>query len=231
MKKMGKRFISILFVLILLLTSVMTTNVVRAEEEGDDDFLTWEVVENDPERAGSKLEKAEAKTEPKETLKGDVRVSIVLDGKATIDAGFGRKSLSTSAALSYRNSLRRTQNDIASRISTKVLGGEKLDVVWNLTLAANIISAVVPAEKIDEIKAMKGVKDVVVEQRYEPEEDAAADEPEMSVATAMTGAQFAWAAGLTGAGSKVAIVDTGLDLDHQSLIRMHLNMQSKSWKI
>ena len=49
------------------------------------------------------------------------------------------------------------QDDIASTISKEVLNGNKLDIVWNLTLAANIISANVPSKSIDEIKPIKDI--------------------------------------------------------------------------
>ena len=52
----------------------------------------------------------------------------------------------------------------------KAIGG-KLDVKWNLTLAANIISANVLYGQIDTIKGIDGVKDVFLENRYEPQED------------------------------------------------------------
>ena len=219
MKKMGKRFTSILLVLILLFSSVFTANVVRAEEEeGDDTLLTWEVVENDPELVSGFLNKTENKDEPEETLRGNVRVSIVLDGRSTMDSGYSKDEIALDPdAVSYRDSLKKTQDDMAAVISRDVLNGEALDVVWNLTLAANIISANVPAEKIDEIKALDGVKDVVLETQYYPQEDEILpDDPNMSVATDMTSTNEAWAAGYTGAGSKIAIVDTGLDIDHQS---------------
>ncbi|MFR8332519.1 MAG: hypothetical protein ACLU9S_09275 [Oscillospiraceae bacterium] len=45
---------------------------------------------------------------------------------------------------------------------------EPLDVVWNLTLAANIISANISYGQIQTIQNLPGVKDVVVETRYEP---------------------------------------------------------------
>ncbi len=218
MKKFGKRFTSLLLVLLLLVTSAIGTNTVFAEgEEEDASLLSWEVVENDAERAASKMNKAEIEAEADPALKGDVRVSIVLEGKSTMDVGFSTQNISLDpAAVSYRESLKESQDEVSAVISKDVLGGEELDVVWNLTLAANIISANVPADKIDEIKAVDGVKDVVVELQYYPQEDEAADDPMMSISSAMTSTNYAWAAGYTGAGSKIAIVDTGLDIDHQS---------------
>ena len=95
---------------------------------------------------------------------------------------------------------------------------EKLDVVWNLTLAANLISANVPYGQIQAIQSLPGVKEVVVETRYEPcvvdmEETA---DPNMATSHLQIGSSNAWAAGYTGAGSRIAVIDTGIDTDHQS---------------
>ena len=92
-------------------------------------------------------------------------------------------------------------------------------MVWNLTLAANLISANVEYGQIAAISQVPGVKQVVLETRYEPQEAVtdAADKPNMAIATGMTGTNLAWQAGYTGAGSRVAIIDTGLDTDHQSM--------------
>jgi len=97
-----------------------------------------------------------------------VRVSIVLEGNSAIDAGYDVKGIGTNRqAISYRNSLKKQQDKIAAQISSKVLGGKQLNVKWNLTLAANIISAEVPYGKINQIKLLDGVKDVFIENRYE----------------------------------------------------------------
>lgn len=57
---------------------------------------------------------------------------------------------------------------MASRISRQCLAGEPLDVVWNLTLSANAISANVAYGKLEEIRQVPGVKAVYLETRYEP---------------------------------------------------------------
>ncbi len=91
-----------------------------------------------------------------------VRVSIVLDQKSTLEAGFSTADIAGNAsAMSYRADLRDNQADVAARIAgvTK----EPLDVVWNLTLAANIISANISYGQIQTIQNLPGVKDVVVE--------------------------------------------------------------------
>ena len=89
---------------------------------------------------------------------------------------------------------------------------------WNLTLAANIISANVQYGQIEDIKAVSGVRDVVLEALYEPcEVDEGEEyEPNMSTSPEQIGSPAAYAAGYTGAGTRIAIVDTGLGPDHIS---------------
>ncbi len=146
-----------------------------------------------------------------------VRVSIVLNKAATLELFSTADIASNELAMAYRDQLQEDQEAIAARIEEQVLDGEKLDVVWNLTLAANIISANVLYGQIDEIAAVRGVKEVFLENQYAPlQTDGTTADPMMSTSTQMTGATAAWAAGYTGAGSRIAIIDTGLDLDHQS---------------
>ena len=65
---------------------------------------------------------------------------------------------------------------------------------------------------------MDGVKSVVVETQYSPDVVSIGGEysPQMAVSGQMTGANAAWLEGYTGAGTRIAVIDTGLDTDHQS---------------
>ena len=170
--------------------------------------LPFEKVDNDI--ISERLPLANQAVEEEEPTYADdelVRVSIVLNGASAIDAGYAPAS-----AGAYRAGLKAEQQAMASKISAEALGGAQLDVVWNLTLACNIISAYVPYGAIEAVRNVIGVKDVVIELRYFPNEE----EVNNSIATQMTGATEAWNLGYTGAGSVIAIVDTGLDINHQS---------------
>ena len=145
-----------------------------------------------------------------------VRVSIVLKDKPAMEKFSTKGIASNVSAQAYRQTLREKQAKLTAAIEQRALKGEKLDVVWNMTLAANIISAYVPYGSIDEIAAVVGVADVVIEEQYEAVTAAEAAQPFQSTATGMFGAPNAWAAGYTGAGTRIAIIDTGLDTDHQS---------------
>ena len=147
-----------------------------------------------------------------------VRVSIFLESKSTIMAGFSTDSIAANAqAMAYRANLKDEQAEITAAIE-KTIGG-KLDVVWNLTLAANIISANVRYGQIEKIEAVDGVEKVLIETCYEPDvvKTEQTNDPSMATSSKQIGSAAAWAAGYTGAGSRIAVIDTGSDIDHQSL--------------
>ncbi|MBO4537926.1 MAG: S8 family serine peptidase, partial [Erysipelotrichaceae bacterium] len=144
-----------------------------------------------------------------------VRVSIFLEGDSTIDAGYSIEGIGTNKrAIAYREKLEKQQDKMAAKISKEVLSGKELDVVWNLTLITNLISARVRYGDIEKIAKIKGVKEVVIEPVFQlTEEDT---QPNMVNARDMTGSNGTNATKYQGAGSKLAIIDTGLDLEHQS---------------
>ncbi len=149
-----------------------------------------------------------------------VRVSIVLEQDSTLMSGFATGDIAQNqAAMEYNDRLYAQQQAMAERISHKVLGGKKLDVVWNLTLVGNIISANVPFGKISAIKALDGVAAVVMEQQFMPEETKQEEEaqPQLKSSGGIIGSHTAWSNGFTGAGSRIAVIDTGTDTNHQSL--------------
>ena len=144
-----------------------------------------------------------------------VRVSIVLNKPSTIEAGYALDGIAeNSAARAYRSRLKAEQTTVTKRIESAT--GSKLDVRWNLTLAANIISAEIPYGQIEAIKALDGISDVFLESRYDPQTDEDAAVPDNGAASTMIGSQLAWAQGYTGASSRIAIIDTGVDTSHQS---------------
>ena len=99
--------------------------------------------------------------------------------------------------------------DAMTLTGTKVEGFEKLDADLDKIVVGQI-------EKIEKIK---GVDSVLIETQYEPcvVKESETTDPNMATSSSMIGSSVAWADGYTGAGSKVAIIDTGADTDHPSL--------------
>ncbi len=156
--------------------------------------------------------------EPEHSENDMVRVSIVMEDKPTVQMGYPVLGIAqNAAAVRYSDSLLEKQETMEQQISTQVLGGDELDVVWNMTLVGNMISANVPYGKLEKLESMDGVKEVILERVYEPQQatrDTA--QPNMITSGNMIGSGPVWAEGYTGAGSRIAVVDTGTDLDHQS---------------
>ncbi len=140
-----------------------------------------------------------------------VRVSIFLTQEATLSKYSARSVVTNPGASAYREGLKSQQRIVTNRIERAI--GRQIEVKWNLTLAMNAISANVRFGDIATIRTIEGVKGVQLEQRYEPQ----VDEVNTAITTdQMVGATALWANGYTGAGSKVAIIDTGTDQDHIS---------------
>ena len=94
-----------------------------------------------------------------------VRVSIVLKKDSTIRAGFSTMGISENqAAMTYRAGLKKDQENMIQKIEKAIKAD--LDVVWTLTLAANLISANVRYDQIKTIEALPGVECVVLENQY-----------------------------------------------------------------
>ena len=196
------------------------TNLIFAEEDqaSDSEETILEMHEIDPETVTvHTLGESDDEPEPVEeaqpySLSDTVRVSIVLDEASAMDAGYSLDNIAEDeAADAYRNQLKAQQKHVTDMINAVV--SSPIEVKWNLTLTVNIISANVKYGDIEKIRRVEGVKDVFIENTYE-----ACDEEINTSNTAqyMVGAADAWADGYTGAGSRIAIIDTGIDTSHQS---------------
>ena len=149
-----------------------------------------------------------------------VRVSILLEKPSVLDAGFSLQKIAAGPkSREYRDGLIAGQERIAEQISDTVPGVGKLDIKWHLTLAENMISANIPYGAVESVKAVKGVSDVILENRYEaPVGDPAAESAEQASVRSLginlkNGSSDST---YTGAGSRIAIIDTGLDWEHIS---------------
>lgn len=214
-KHLFTRVLSVLLTIVLCVGNIGPTIAVAAEPEGK---LTFEKVENSGIALETQLEEAEDIEEKPDYEDTDVvRVSIILKKESTLEAGYSTQGIGENKlAMAYRDGLKTEQAAVTARIERAV--GAELDVVWNLTLAANIISANVQYGQMEDIRAVSGVRDVVLETLYEPCEVEEREEyqPNMATSPEQIGTFAAYAAGYTGAGTRIAIVDTGLDLNHIS---------------
>lgn len=145
-----------------------------------------------------------------------VRVFVVLEDKPVLQQGFATRGIAHNvAAEAASKKLVAKQKTLAKKISSEVLSGDELSIHWNLTLAANAMSVDLPYGKMDEVAALAGVKSVALVPQYTLDPREKADLNTISSGT-MIGSYNTWLEGYTGAGSRIAIIDTGLDTDHPS---------------
>ena len=216
-KHVLKRLLSLMLVVALCAGFAIPAGA--AGTTGSSNKVTFEKVDNDAVSvAPVERQEVEETEDPAPYADTEtIRVSIVLEGKSTIEKVGTTENIAASAtATAYRAKLEQTQASVTAKIASAI--GEKLDVVWNLTLAANIISANVEYGQIAAIEKVPGVKEVLIETRYEPMvvDTNEANDPNMATSGKQIGSAVAWASGYTGAGSRIAIIDTGVDSDHQS---------------
>ncbi|MBQ2310043.1 MAG: S8 family serine peptidase, partial [Erysipelotrichales bacterium] len=218
MREVWKKLLAVL-VVVLMMTNQTVSALAYETPEGDDKETGTELVleDLDPKSLGIRYLGEEGETpaspaEDLESLTDIVRVSIVLEDESTLEHGYSAENIAyNTQAVSYRDALKVKQDELTARIEKEI--GAKLDVQWNMTLAVNIISANVKVKDIPLIENVEGVKKVVRENRYE----ALVDDPKtVNTSQFMVGASSAWSAGYYGAGSRIAIIDTGIDTTHQS---------------
>ena len=151
MKQAIKRVLCLLMVAALLAGFAVP---VRAADTGSK--VTFTQVDNSNVSASLLTRQEEAETSTPDYAETDmIRVSIVLEEKSTIEAGYSTQSIAQNTeAMAYRAGLQKRQDTVTAAISRKL--GAELDVVWNLTLAANIISANVAYGQIEAIESIPG---------------------------------------------------------------------------
>ena len=142
-KMLSRRIPAVLLSALMVVGSLPMRVLAAGDDSGAKPAITWEKVENTQEPGKTHLRNpAELPAEKPLYQDSDiVRVSVVLKDKSTLEKGFSAVDIAENRqAMKYRAELRSEQDDVADAISETVLDGEELDVVWNLTLAANIIS-------------------------------------------------------------------------------------------
>lgn len=211
MKK--KAFFKGMLAVVLSLSMVFSSLLPAAASQNK-----FEQVDNSAIQSNLLNEKAKVSTTAAQNYDAEdvVRVSIVLKDDSVIDAGYSTDDiLNNSKALKQITKIKDNQKKVEKEIEKAIK--KDLDVKQNLAIVANIVSADVKFGDISKIESVKSVKKVVIENQYEPCKGTDADDPMMAITTTgMTGATAAWADGYNGSGARIAIIDTGLDIDHQS---------------
>lgn len=206
-----------LSLLLVLCMSTQMTGIALAENTdmaSEETTPVLELVEDDLLAEEPVAAEEAEETEPDYADDDDVRVFIVLENDAVLDAGYSSSNLADNEeAKELSEEIVKEQEAVAEQISNEVLDGEELDVRYNLTLLTNAVSANVKYEDIAGIREVDGVAEVYIVPQYDVCETA---EPNTITAGDMVGSYYTWESGYTGAGQRIAVIDTGIDSDHPS---------------
>lgn len=144
-------------------------------------------------------------------------VDDVSAGKAVADF------LASDAAVAQSQALLQTQDALNAEIQRVAGIGNGFQVVSQWTTAINAVAVKVPYGKLDEIRALDGVKQAYVERTFARPDEPTTDAGDIaSYSYDMVGIQQTWDAGYTGKGMLIAVLDTGLDLNWQSAADPHI---------
>lgn len=152
-----------------------------------------------------------------------VRIIVVMENKSLLEQGCSVADIASSGQKVAKQvqSLREQQDALAQTIETQVLEGETLEVKYHYNVAISGLAIEAPYGALEEIRNLEGVKTAFVAPVYDVPEDQTQGgqvaEPFTYATSGSFGSALTWQeTGYTGVGMRVAVVDTGLDLDHPS---------------
>ena len=136
-----------------------------------------------------------------------VAAFVVLEGNPTSEMYADINSVPKNTT----DSMLKVQREMLESIRSKVVAESTLTVRYQFTYLVNAFSIETEFENLAKIAELPGVRTVFIM----PEFQALSVETKTGSSSAMTGVPSVWAdCGYTGKGMRIAIVDTGLDLDH-----------------
>ncbi len=246
--KQVSRFLSVLIVTAMLLSMVPVNGlaIVKGEKGGKQSFLenlknifnsnTLTVEGDDKTFAGTIKQVFDQLLNLKQDQNMDtsanmyaptdvVRILVELEGDCLLDQGYTQNQISAGGAqvANDRAKLETAQNYVAQQIAALAAESKlgSTTVKYNYTAALNGIAMSVPYGILAQIRALDNVKSACICSQYHAPEAASeeAASPNMYATSTSFGSAQTWhELGYTGQGMTIAILDTGLDIDHPSFV-------------
>ena len=153
-----------------------------------------------------------------------VRVIVILEEQGLLERGFTTAQIASGTAdvAAHAETLARRQETVMASI--RAIAGEDITAKYNYTIALNGMAVEIPYGQLSRIRAIRGVKDAFVAPSYDLPQDMTdrtdpVAQPNMFATKDTFGSALTWEAlGYSGEGMTIAIIDTGLDLDHPSFL-------------
>ncbi len=150
-----------------------------------------------------------------------VRVIVVLEEKSLLERNYTTEQISTASVTnSAVKAIERKQDSTLTQLRA-VTGKADLQVNYSYNVVISGFSVDIPYGSLEAVRKLDGVKSAFVAPTYSVPEDMsdATLGTNMSSATGLAGATKTWETlGYRGEGMRIAIIDTGLDVDHPSFI-------------
>ena len=151
-----------------------------------------------------------------------VKVIVVLDEEGLLQRGFTTEQIANTVyTQSAVKTITRGQDLVMAKIAAAAGGKERVTEKYRYNVAISGLAVVVPYGSLEAIRQIRGVKSAFVAPCYDlPADVTNADaQPHTDSATGLAGAAQTWQTlGYHGEGMRIAIIDTGLDVDHPSFV-------------
>ncbi len=163
---------------------------------------------------GIEAEPIPEQIEEREEDSEEVRVFIIMEGDSILEQGFSVREISEDLhAQSSSQETEEKQRMVMEQVQ-RAVRYQPVEIRYQFSLLANAVSATVQYGDIERIKNVEGVKAVYEVPKYHLQDTVV--KPNTYTAGEMVGSYDVWDSGYTGAGRRIAILDTGIDEDHPS---------------
>lgn len=149
-----------------------------------------------------------------------VRAIVVLENRSLLEQGFtGAEIASKGTAVTKQVESMELQQESALQKIRKLTEDNPATLKYHYHVAVNGMAVELPYGTLEEVRALPGVEKVLIAPRYDVPEDmtngSVVANPALYETKTITGAAQTWETfGYTGKGMRIAIIDTGLDMDH-----------------